>query len=579
MRPARRLALIIILGATGLWSVGADMRAASADAKARSAEPGGQDADAAEAASSRADHEAPDASEQPDLQGSILALAQSDDFAPAEIESPARSDVASDALINHPAIDRGRTESSSWRSSGRFWTAAEIAAILAGGGMQYWTERDGSPHWAPGDWPNRFSTDALILDTNDFRTNYAFHTVAGASYHVAARASDLSLLESAAWNLGASLTWEYVVEFRDKADVNDIVFTTPAGVAMGEFSHRLGRLLHQGREGRAWDIARWTLGFPQSFDDAVAGRSSPRGPPIAHDIDVGLGFSRATRTETRGGESAAEHAFALPHVELSATLTALPQRGGRGWRLFSNAEITSLDLQIAGGSGRENAVYVLSDTVLAGAHFSDVTEDGTRGLEASIGTSTALRYDTVHYGGSRDRLSVAHLPGLAVDTDYWRDSFQAQLSARVHPDYGGMHALGYPAWQDRNPDERGLSTVEEEGYYHAFGGSARLAVELGLARLRAGGEVFAAAYWPHRGLDEFRQGRPHHEPDEDREAITLEQSIRSRIVSYDVWLRGELGRGVFAEARAEARRGRERFEEVYTRARAMRLGVAIGITL
>jgi hypothetical protein len=500
------------------------------------------------------------------------------DLARIDAQSPAVHSSLARLELDHPRLREGPHGSTSWRAPARLWTAIEITGTLAGGGTNYWIQRGGTPHWGLSSWPDRLATDIYILDTNDFRTNFSYHTIAGAAWHIAARANDLPLLESMAWGIGASLAWEYVVEFRGKVDVNDLIFTTPAGIAVGEFAHHVGRLLHQGRQGRGWELARWTLGFPQTFNDAVKGEEGPRGPRVAHELYAGTGASYARGHAQRGGERERGHG-GVAFVRAGGNLSALDgaYAAGRGWRGFREANFTSLDALLSVGSDGRRSIHIVSDAVLAGFRHTRIAEDRSRGFAANLGTSTGLRYHQERYGPWRDRVGMAHLPGLALDLERWSPRARARGLARLHFDYGGVHAHGYPDWQASHPDAVGLSVIEEEGYFHAWGGSLRLGGELEISRLRAGGSLFLGTYRPHRNLDEFREGREHHEFP-DRPAVTDGQRIASRVSDYELWLGTRLPRQGFIQARTVLRDRREHFEELDTRARALEAGVEIGRT-
>jgi hypothetical protein len=481
--------------------------------------------------------------------------------------------------LDHPRLrEPPGWRAASWRAPNRLWTAIEIAGTVAAGGTNYWIQRGGYPRWGLSSWPGRLSTDIYILDTNDFRTNFSFHTIAGAAWHLAPRANDLSLLESMAWGVGASLFWEYVIEFRDKVDVNDMVFTTPAGMAVGEFAHHFGRLLHQGREGRGWDVARWTLGFPQTFNDAVRGANGPRGPRIEHDLHAGAGVAYARGHELRQGDRASGHG-GISFVRAGGSLSALEgaYAAGTRWRGFREANFTSLEAVLAAGSGGRRSIHVVSDAVLAGWRYTHIADDRSRGSALNLGTSTGLRYHQQRYGPWRDRLGMAHLPGLALDLEHWNPHLRARGLARLHFDYGGLHAHGYPDWQAADPDAVGLSAIAKEGYFHAWGGSVRLGGELEVSRLRAGGATFLGTYRPHRNLDEFRAGREHHEFS-DRPAVTDGQRITSRVSDLELWLGTRLPRESYIQARTVVRSRLEHFEEFTTRARALETGIEIGKT-
>ena len=472
------------------------------------------------------------------------------------------------AKLTLPVVNELR----SWRLPRRLVAGSEIALILGFAGADYWRRQDGLPPWGLSDWRDRVSTTSwLILDTSPFVTNYSFHTVAGASYHLATRTSDLGMLESALWSIGSSVAWEYVVEYRQKADLNDMIFTTPAGLAAGEFAYSLGRLLQQQGSGRGWDIARWTLGFPQSFNDAVHGEDSPRGTPVSHRFQVAVGASGASALATGDGGSDRAHA-GLYQVRAAGALATMDElyAPGRGWRGFRDGNFTSLDVLVTGGVGGNSGTYVLSDTMLAGWHYSDIAQDVSRGRTLTLGSSTAVRYQREQFGPWRDRLGMAHFPGLAADGHMWGDvgghPWRFRGTARLHPDYGGVHAVSGERWIAEHPDERGWSTVEEQGYYHAYGVSGRLSATLEVPWVLVGGELFLGRYQTHRFRDKIRS------------QITIKQEIASRFADYGLWLRAALPAQLFVEMRLDSRHRWERFEEFDTRARLRRYGLELGTT-
>jgi hypothetical protein len=462
----------------------------------------------------------------------------------------------------------------------RLWTAVNEAAILGVSAIWYWGyEKRGVPRVMPSDWVDRFGSDVPMLDSNDFITNYTGHSLTGILYHLAARTNDVPIWETALWSLGTSLAWEWVVEFRGKIDVNDIIYTTPVGLGVGEFAHKFGRLLQQQGEGGGWGTARWTLGFFQAFNDTTAGASSPRGPWIDHDLDLRLGGAYGRGSSQVAGDSERGAGYSA-YVRFGGTLTGFDDGypAGRGWQSFSDGNVTSLDLKVGGGSSGFRDTYILSDTLLAGWRYTDIEEGAARGKAVNLGTAAAFRYHRERYGAWREQLSLAHLPGLAADAELWGPGWRLRGLLRLHPDYGGVHVFAYPEWQAAYPDESGMAVIEQHGYLHGFGASARLGAELQVSRLRAGGSLFAGGYRPHHGLDEFRPGREHHEPGWESGTQTTEQDITSRMLDYELWLRGDLPGGAFARVHAAARYRGEQFEEFDSRARAFETGVELGVS-
>jgi hypothetical protein len=443
----------------------------------------------------------------------------------------------------------------------------EIALGLTLGGLEYWV-RNHPPRLGLSSWVDRFSsTEWLVLDEDPFVFNYSYHALAGAGYHLAARTSDLGMVEAILYSLASSLIWEYVIEYDRSVDLNDLLFTSPAGLALGEFGHALGRLLQQTSSGRGRPLARWTLGLPQSFQDELRGADGPRGPEVAHRFRLSVGASRARGTTTHADASEGEDRV-HGQVRVRGHLARIDEldRHGRRWRSFADGNFTSVDAALVAGADRYEGVCVLSDTFLAGWRFTDVDEYRARGRALNLGSAAAFRYQREQRGAWRDRLAAAHLPGLAADLALWGPRWRLDSVARAHPDYGGIGALSHRRWVIENPTEIGWSSLEEEGYYHALGLSGRLHLELTLPAVRAGAEIFAGRYRNHRGRD-LRDAE-----------LTLKQRIASRTAEYGLWMSGSLSEAWFLEARFEGRHRWERYEELSAMARSLRVGLELGTT-
>ncbi len=78
-----------------------------------------------------------------------------------------------------------------------------------------------------------FTSEGLRLDSNNLRLNWT-HAWSGALYYNWARTNHLSPLASSLFAFGGSLIWEYFAEFREVASINDNIFTTIGGPAIGE---------------------------------------------------------------------------------------------------------------------------------------------------------------------------------------------------------------------------------------------------------------------------------------------------------------------------------------------------------
>jgi hypothetical protein len=450
----------------------------------------------------------------------------------------------------------------------RLRTAVELTLINGLGMTWYWIDRERQiADWDFPSWRDRFSTSIFINDTNPFVTNFSWHLFGGSSYHLAGRSNDLGVFESALWGLWASLVWEYGVEYREKVDLNDIIFTTPAGMAAGEFFHWIGRYLQQAPAGRGWDALRWTLGFPHTFHDHLDGRRGPRGPEISHHFRVSFGAATVS-ADRRDGSNRSEAQARLGHVRFEGALTVLdePFPPGRAWRGFRQANFPSVKARLTMGSEGDRGSDFFADTMLAGWRRTDVAPAGDVGTAVNLGTAVAVRYHRERYGVWRDRLGVVHLPGPAVDGEVRGRGWRLTGKARAHLDYGGVHAQSAPRWFQAHPDEVGKSIIEKQGYYYAWGGSGRLQTELSTSWLALGGEIFYGRYRSQQGFDRHQA------------EVTIDQLVNDRFIDYELWLRGRLHRELFVELRGSGHHRQEQLEEFDAGGRLTRYSVELGTT-
>lgn len=444
-----------------------------------------------------------------------------------------------------------------WRQPNRWRTVTELGMVLALGGTWYWIDRERQV--ADWDFPSlrdRFTRDAYINDNNPFAINYLWHAFGGSGFHVLGRSNDLGLVSSTLYGLGASLAWEYGIEYREKISLNDIIYTTAAGMAGGEFLHWLGRWLQQGPATRARTAARWSVGLPQAAHDSLDGRRGARGPWVDHEFRISAGGAAASAGESGSG--------ALARVRFQGELQAFPDhlRGDRVQGGFRDGNVTSLSLHLDRGPDGGGA-DMLADTLLAGWRHRS-RPNPTTATSLDLGAAVALRYYEEDLGYWRDRHGVVHLPGLGINGEVTGAGWRLRGKIRLHPDYAGVHAHSYDLWRDAHPDEVGKTILEQQGYYYAWGWSTRVGAELGVGRWVLGGQVFHARYSSQDGFDRFQ------------ETLTLDQKARDRYLDREAWLRVRLFGTSFIEARTSSQERHGQLEEHTREVRVRRHGVELG---
>jgi hypothetical protein len=430
-----------------------------------------------------------------------------------------------------------------------FW---ELGAGLVLGTGGYWLLMKRNV----ADWDNprplaRFDGSAWVLDNNSIAVNFLGHPVTGGLSYGLARANHHSVLGAFSYSFLTSFVWEFVIEFKEKVSVNDVLVTPGAGLPLGEFFHKLGLYLDTGHQRSwGWDVARWTLGTSVALDRRLDGRAPPR--VVGRDT---LGFSSEIWHEfvARYGVSEVqtprEPGYARYQVGLAGRLVTLegygkPRTFGRA---FWNAEISSFWLQTE-ASRHGTGVLLAADTILVGYHAQRFTrtEAGARGEALTLGTSlgceylraSANRYASVekavslpapelsyHAPNRREQYGAFQLPGLAADFRVLRRAASFVGSARLQPSFAGLGADAFYLWTASNLDQRSKHILHRQGYFYGWGGVANASAQASLGPLRAGFDLMYGAYRSQDGLDRHP------------EQLTIDVPVQGDVLRYS----GSLG--------------------------------------
>jgi hypothetical protein len=409
-----------------------------------------------------------------------------------------------------------------WRS---FW---QMGGGLAVGSIGYWIMMDRNVV----DWDNprplsRFDGSAWVFDNNSLAVNFLGHPLWGGLSYSFARANHQSVLGAFGYAFLTSFVWEFVLEFKEKISVNDVIVTPGAAVPIGEFFYKLGLYLDTGAGSSvALDVARWLLGSGVAVDRALDGRPAPR---VSRRDN--LGFTRAIWHEfsLRYGVATVTTPRQSPYARygagVSARLVTLP-----GYlaprhlsRSFFAAEISDFSVAVE-ASSHGAGLEVDGDTVLAGYHHQRIRREAaaSRGQAVTFGSSVgydflrslANRYSAVeravalpeppvkhHEPTRREQYAALHLPGLAADFRLFEPWGGLSLRGRLQPSFGGLGAAAFYSWTAANLDQKGKHVLHRQGYFYGWGGAASLKARLALGPLRGGFDLTYAAYESQDGLD------------------------------------------------------------------------------
>src|SRR5690606_24778382 len=122
----------------------------------------------------------------------------------------------------------------------------------------------------------------------------------------------------------------------------------------------------------------------------------------------------------------------------------------------------------------------------------------------------------------------------------------------------------YARWMEANPGERGKSILAEQGYYYAWGASARVTAELATSRFGLGASAFRGSYKSQQGFD---RAQPE---------LTVDQIARDRYADLSVWIRGRLFDNVFVEYRRDAHQRASDIDGIEGSGRLLRRSIELG---
>jgi hypothetical protein len=437
----------------------------------------------------------------------------------------------------------------------------EMGGGLALGASAYWIFQDRNV----ADWDNprpeeRFQAAAWILDNNSLFVNYLGHPLTGGLSYSFARANHHGVLMSTGYSFVTSFLWEFVLEFKEKVSINDVIVTPGAGLPIGEFVYKLGLYLNTGAgASTAVDVARWTLGTGVALDRSWDGRGAP---PVRRRDN--LGFSRAIWHEfvAKYGVAAVttpqRDDYARYRVGMSGRLVTLPgYLSARSFgRPFHGADISDLSLEVE-ASRYGAGVLMNADTMLVGYHAQQLERAGTglRGVAVTVGSSigfgylksSANRYHQVeravaqqpqpkvsyHVPQRAEQWGAFNMPGVAVDFRAQGGVAAFTLSGRTAPSFGSVGAAAFYDFTAANSGEKSKHILHRQGYFYGWGVASSLNARLSLGPWRAGFELGYATYASQDGWDRHM------------EQLTVDVPAQGDVLSYRTSLGVEPGgRGV-----------------------------------
>jgi Domain of unknown function (DUF3943) len=369
----------------------------------------------------------------------------------------------------------------------------QTGLALGGGTVWYWmnyTEMnavDSDLSWDLPSWKLKLTSfDAVRFDANEFTTNARAHTRAGGAYYLIGRANGFGALASLGIDFGASAFWEYVVEFREKVSLNDMVANTVAGPAIAEPLLQIGRFFQYGRP--TW----WnkTLAFAFAPFDGLNGWLDDR-PWVGGDEVDGIAqwsserfhrFALLARYQSLKFSGVTRFEKVLG-AEADVVLTRGYGRPGSWERWIRPGAWSRVTASLTLDGQDETASSFGTRAALWGFYRQTVVNDAEgkpsgRGL--LLGAGSSFDYQTRQFGTDSDRMAVLNILGPQAELSVWAGSFHLRWELAGYADFAMIdsHALG-PDMPAVNV-MRYTSALSERGYYFAYGatGYSRIQAEL-----------------------------------------------------------------------------------------------------
>lgn len=436
--------------------------------------------------------------------------------------APRAGQAAPEEASGEASAWRGRTpprpQPSYWRAMG------ETTLFLGAGTAWYWANRDeNSRDWDYDSLSGRFEDGHIRFDNNHYTINNLVHPLDGGAYYLFARANGLPVHEAFAMSAMASTFWEYVLEYRERVSINDMVLTPGGGMVLGEATFQLADYLSSAPDRGTWahELAAWTLGFPVRVHDALDGRRPPDGP-----VD-NLGFSSRRRHDFRVAyESLRPNRGPPSHgVNVHIRLDSLRGHDRPGnFRLFF-ADGNHVELGVRAGFNDNGAteVDVRSDIGVLGYYSQSFDRLGD-GASAAARLGLGFEHVQRWHPEPSDRISTLHLPGPSLELRGRNGNLQGRLQVDLSPDFAALDGIAFPLWKALNPGETTKSVTEEFYYYYGFGGSARFEASGSWHGLELGGRVRYSHYDSIDGLDR------------EQESITNDLNLGDDLYEWGGWL-------------------------------------------
>ncbi len=376
-----------------------------------------------------------------------------------------------------------------------------------------------------------FSAESPKLDSNNFDTNWT-HALAGAGFYSIARTNGYSGASSLLYSIGSSAFWEIFSEHREVIAINDLIFTSFSGLAVGEplyqvssyFSHRTG----------IWNRAGELFSNPflalNNWIDGKGGTGKNSGPePSWHAFRIFAGARQATPAPQGAGNIGfktgldmetntvpgygRDEAFNVPLPgTLFGRISFDMSFGGSGWeewnlrtgavhfgRAWQSLRGQSPETRTgSGGSIGYGTAFEVYRKRQAGSYpgAGSLSSGGSSPFIARIERPTPTEFS--------DKISSVSPLGAVLTLSRFGPRLHARWTAELYGDFAMVNALAYNRFTAGHDTSGVKTTLLNWGYYYAAGMTMASDIRVDWRRLRLRGAFRYQWYDSIQGLDRFQ---------------------------------------------------------------------------
>lgn len=448
--------------------------------------------------------------------GCVLAATPAGRAAAAPLEptpAPTEGAPASLPLPAMPAQEPSSDEPG-WEDCRYPLLLAESAAVLIPPMIYYWSNtslqrEDWELRW---DWPSWVtkltSLRAFALDTGYWDANAIRHPIAGALAYQVARANGLGPAASTVVDLLSAATWEYVVEFKERVSVNDLVTNSLAGFLLGEPLFQLGRLADRPGAGWARHLMGW-VASPVHRLHVTAGSEVWRAPRRSWTL---LEFGAGGRAVDQGHGSRSELA-----LEVDLELVRDPRYGspGNGARSLRAGGWSHVQAEVRLASTGASRVVLGTSTLYGGTyrrHLAEGEHGGSVGTDSLWGLGGGLAYESRRLPSEWDHSLVFNTIGPRLALGRWNGRRSLLWETGAYADVAMVRAHVFGPVSPFVPVPQ-RSVLQVRGYYYAVGASLRSRLRWSAAPWYADLDLRGHLLWSIDGYDRIEldgaDGDPH----------------------------------------------------------------------